>query len=85
MNQTRIMNMLQEVADYNIERQRPLPPILSYILEKKDVITHASHPELNDILEAYAKDRYVRYMATKTQDEKIRDEKHFEAITLLPE
>jgi hypothetical protein len=78
------MNMIDEIQKYNSLRQRPLPPVLEYLVKNKQHINTLQDPLLDTVLEAYMKDRYVRYFSAKTYEEQIRTDRHNIAIAALP-
>lgn len=80
-----MMNMLQEIIDFNAARQRPLQPALEYIVQNKKQLTTITDPALQAILEAYISERYTRYIAARTYEEQVRNQRHIDAIASLPQ
>lgn len=85
MTRDQIFQILDTIALYNTRRLRPLPPVMEYILAHKNEIQKLSSPVLDSTLEAYTKDRYVRYLAIKKYEEEFRFTAHEEAMKLIPE
>lgn len=85
MNRTRMMNMLQEMIEFNAARQRPLQPALEYIVRNKKQLNEITDPVLETVLEAYIWERYVRYVSTRTYEEQVRNQRHADAIAALPQ
>jgi hypothetical protein len=84
MNRTRMMNMLQEMIEFNAARQRPLQPALEYIVRNKKQLHDITDPVLETVLEAYIRERYVRFVSVRTYEEQVRNQRHIDAIAALP-
>lgn len=83
-NLAQSLQALEEIARYNIRRDRPLAPTLSYILANREKITAISHQTLDDMIGAYTRDVYYRHVLIKNYEAWLREKKHTEALAQLP-